>query len=90
MKRSHRSWANCGLGKHEFFRVEIPLESDPDSDDKQQLAVDGWMIKPPDFDPAREYPMVFYVYTEPWGQTARDVWGGDRHMWHMILSQHGY
>ena len=30
------------------------------------------MIKPPDFDPQKRYPVLFYVYGEPWGQTVLD------------------
>jgi dipeptidyl-peptidase-4 len=64
----------------EFFRVDIG--------DGVQL--DGWMIKPPDFDPQKKYPVLFYVYGEPWGQTAVDSWGGFTRMWHTMLAQQGY
>src|SRR5690606_22401991 len=37
--------------------------------------LDGWMVKPAKFDPARKYPVVFYVYTEPWGQNVTDTYG---------------
>ncbi len=49
----------------EFFKVTI--------DDGVEL--DGWMVKPAKFDPARKYPVVFYVYTEPWGQNVTDTYG---------------
>ena len=68
------------LGAREFFRVDIG--------DGVQL--DGWMIKPPDFDPTKHYPVLFYVYTEPAGQTVLDQWGGFNLIWHMMLAQHGY
>ena len=71
-------------GELEFFRVTIQDEQE------QSFPVDGWMIKPPDLDVTRKYPVLFYVYTEPWGQTARDMWGGDRYLWHVLLSQQGY
>ncbi len=77
--------AQLTLGEREFFRVSI---NNPDTE--QPHAIDGWMIKPPGFDPSKKYPIIMHVYTEPWGQTARDVWGGDRYMWHLLLSQHGY
>ena len=67
----------CG---QEFFRVDIG--------DGVQL--DGWMIKPPDFDPKKRYPVLFHVYGEPWGQTVQDLWGANNFMWHMMLAQHGY
>ena len=64
----------------EFFRAEIG--------DGVQL--DGWMIKPPDFDPQKRYPVLFHVYGEPWGQTVLDAWSGRNLMWHLMLAQQGY
>jgi dipeptidyl-peptidase-4 len=71
------------LGSHEFIRVPIKTDEGP-------LTVDGWMIKPPNFDSKKKYPIIFYVYTEPAGQTSRDSWGGDRYLWHQMLAQQGY
>lgn len=68
------------LGKNEFFRV--------DAGDGVQL--DGWMMKPPDFDPAKRYPVLFFVYGEPWSQTVLDSWGGPQQLWHLMLAQQGY
>lgn len=64
----------------EFFKVDIG--------DAVQL--DGWMIKPPDFDSQKHYPVLFFVYGEPWGQTVLDRWGGRDRLWHQMLSQQGY
>jgi len=33
------------------------------------------MVKPENFDSAKKYPVVFYVYTEPWGQNVKDQYG---------------
>jgi len=38
------------------------------------LTVDGWLLKPAGFDPAKKYPLVVYVYSEPAGQTVADRW----------------
>lgn len=37
---------------------------DYESDDG--LAVQGWVIKPPDFDPTRRYPLVLHIHGGPW------------------------
>ena len=29
------------------------------------VTMDGWMVKPTNFDSTKKYPVVFYVYTEP-------------------------
>ncbi|WP_289660036.1 S9 family peptidase [Flavobacterium panacagri] len=39
------------------------------------ITLDGWMIKPTPFDPAKKYPVLFYVYTEPAGATVKDAAG---------------
>jgi len=51
------------------------------------IAVDGIMIQPPGFNPAKKYPVLFNVYGEPWGQEATDSW---RRLWDMMLAQQGY
>jgi dipeptidyl-peptidase-4 len=64
----------------EFFKVDVG----------EGVQLDGWMIKPPDFDPQKRYPVLFYVYGEPWGQTVLDSWGGRNRLWHGMLAQQGY
>ncbi len=55
------------------------------------VEMDAWMIKPKDFNPARKYPVVFYVYTEPWGQTVKDVAGiGDNFLYKGDMRDDGY
>jgi dipeptidyl-peptidase-4 len=49
----------------EFFTIKT----------KDKVEMDGWMVKPKDFDPDKKYPVVFYVYTEPAGTTVSDVFG---------------
>lgn len=36
------------------------------------ITVDGWLVKPSNFDSTKKYPVVFYVYTEPVGSTVGD------------------
>jgi dipeptidyl-peptidase-4 len=67
-------------GPQEFFKVDIG--------DGVQL--DGWMMKPPGFDPNKKYPIFFYVYSEPAAQTVTDLWAGDQYLWHLMLTQMGY
>ena len=54
------------------------------------VEVDGWMIKPPNFDLTKSYPLLIYVYGEPGGQTVRNSWGRSSGMWHFLLAQKGY
>lgn len=39
------------------------------------ITMDGWMVKPENFDSTKKYPVVFYVYTEPASQTVKDEFG---------------
>jgi dipeptidyl-peptidase-4 len=38
------------------------------------LMVDAWLMKPPDFDASKKYPLIVNVYSEPAGQTTADRW----------------
>ncbi len=63
----------------EFFKVNVG-----------DVELDGWLMKPPDFDATKKYPLLFYVYGEPAGQTVTDRWGSARYLWHLMLTQQGY
>jgi dipeptidyl-peptidase-4 len=39
------------------------------------VTLDGWLVKPKDFDPKKKYPILFYVYGEPASATVRDAYG---------------
>ncbi len=49
----------------EFFKIKT----------EEGVEMDAWMVKPTQFDPSKKYPVVFYVYTEPWGQEVKDQFG---------------
>ena len=72
--------ATLKTGPQEFFQVEVG----------GGVKLDGWMMKPADFDPAKKYPVLFYVYGEPAAQTVTDAWSGSRWLWHLMLTQQGY
>ncbi len=83
------------LKKHptEFFRIDI---GDPRfhggklTPATAGVLLDGWCMKPPDFDSEKQYPLFFYVYGEPAGQTVMDRWGEEKYLWHLMLAQRGY
>lgn len=54
------------------------------------ITLDGWMIRPKNFDPSRKYPVLVQVYGEPAAQTVVDRWGGSTGLFHRALAQDGY
>jgi dipeptidyl-peptidase-4 len=79
---------NAGLKKaaeeHDFTGVEfmkVPTRGG-------QL-LNGYMIKPPNFDPGKKYPLFMYVYGGPESQNVVDTWNR-RAAWFQMLAQEGY
>lgn len=48
------------------------------------------LIYPKDFDPAKKYPVVLYVYGGPHSQLVQDSWLAEIRMWEMYMAQQGY
>ena len=48
--------------------------------------LNAFLIKPRNFNPEAEYPLLMYVYGGPGSQTVRDSWGGNRYLWHAMLA----
>jgi dipeptidyl-peptidase 4 len=65
----------------EFFKIKT----------EEGVEMDGWMVKPKNFDPAKKYPVLFYVYTEPWGQLVKDSYGtANNFLYQGDLREDGY
>jgi dipeptidyl-peptidase-4 len=52
--------------------------------------LNGWMIKPWNFDASRKYPVFMTEYGGPGSQQVTDEWGGVNYMFHQYLAQQGY
>ncbi len=48
------------------------------------------IIKPPDFNPTKKYPVLVYTYGGPHAQVVRNAWGGANFLWHQLMAQKGY
>jgi dipeptidyl-peptidase-4 len=68
------------LGKVELLNVKT----------RDGFTMEAMMIKPPDFDPAKKYPVMSYTYSGPQAPQVRNAWGGSTYMWHQMLAQKGY
>jgi dipeptidyl-peptidase-4 len=67
-----------GLNPREFFKIDIG-----------DVVLDAWMIKPVGFDLSKKYPLIFFIYGEPWNSTVQDNWKNGR-LWDQYMAQQGY
>lgn len=68
------------LNTKEFFTIRT-------GDDVQ---LNAYMIRPSNFDPTQEYPVLMYVYGGPGSQTVMNNFSGQREIWHSYLADQGY
>lgn len=54
------------------------------------ISINAMIIKPPDFDPNKKYPVLFHNYSGPGSQIVLDLWGGPQYLWHLMMAQEGY
>ena len=65
----------------DFFRITT----------EDNVEMDGWMVKPVNFDPDKKYPVVFYVYTEPAKATVSDSYGASQNfLYKGDMAEDGY
>jgi len=67
------------ISPKEFFTLPINGED-----------LNGYMIKPKDFDPTKKYPMFMYQYSGPGSQSVKNSWNSANDMWFQMLAQEGY
>ena len=72
--------AALALSPTEFIKVPVG----------DGIVADASIIKPPDFDASKKYPVLFYVYGEPAGATVTDGYAGAQWLWFQLLAQQGY
>jgi dipeptidyl-peptidase-4 len=66
------------FSKADFFTLET----------ENGIALNAWMLKPPDFDPAKKYPVLFTLYGGPGSQTVLNSWGAVS-SWNQYFAQNG-
>ena len=54
------------------------------------FVMEAMMIKPPDFDRSKKYPVMSFTYGGPHAPQVRNAWGSATYMWHQLLAQKGY
>src|SRR5216683_840317 len=72
--------ADYHLSPMEFFTVKS----------RDDIQLNASIIKPPDFNPQKKYPVLIYTYGGPRAQVVRNAWGGADFLWHELMAQKGY
>ena len=72
--------AEYEIGEKTFFSFKT----------SQNVELNAWMIKPPNFDETKKYPVFLTIYGGPGSQTVTNSWGGSNFFWHQLLAQKGY
>ncbi len=57
---------------------------------RDDTKLNGYMIKPPNFDPDKEYPVLMRCYGGPGIQTVKHQWGYYDYLYNQFLAQKGY
>ena len=52
--------------------------------------LNGWMIKPVNFNPNQKYPVYVTIYGGPGHNEVSDSWDGNDYFYHQLLAQKGY
>jgi dipeptidyl-peptidase-4 len=54
------------------------------------ILLDCSMIKPPDFDPAKKYPVLIFTDGGPRSRVVVNAWTGSVYLWHQLMARKGY
>ncbi len=59
-------------------------------DNGQGTQLNGYFLKPSDFDETKSYPLLMFQYSGPGSQQVANRWAGSHFTWHQYLVQNGY
>ena len=68
------------LSKKEFFTFK----------NSDGVELNGWMMKPQNFDPNKKYPVYMFAYNGPGSNECNNAWETFDFWWHTLLNQEGY
>jgi dipeptidyl-peptidase-4 len=71
---------NFSLGDKTFFTFK----------NSEGIELNGFMVKPKDFDPNKKYPVYMTGYNGPGSNKCNNAWDPKDYWWHQILCQEGY
>lgn len=71
---------NYNLSTKQFFKFKT----------SEGVELNGWMLKPENFDSTKKYPVYMYAYGGPGANEVNNNWDGTDYFWHNYLNQEGY
>ena len=77
-------YASYDMGQKEFFTFTTG----------EGVKLNGWLVKPKDFNPQKKYPVIMYQYGGPGSQQVRNAWNigmcGSGAVLEQLMAQQGY
>jgi dipeptidyl-peptidase-4 len=78
-KKLKTTLSGYNLSKKEFVKFQ-----------SGNTILNGWMIKPVNFNPNQKYPVYVTIYGGPGHNEVADSWDGNDYLYHQLLAQKGY
>lgn len=88
--KSHRTLEDHAKLKEKLSKLKKGPEGFLRIDIGDGIELDAHVIKPPDFDPSKKYPVLFHVYGYPGHPLVVDRWVEISYVMHRMFAQQGY
>lgn len=80
--------------KNKISQLNMPTKEFFTFNTSEGVELNGWMMKPANFNPSKKYPVIMHQYSGPGSQQVLDKWGigsfGDGGMFEAVMCDKGY
>lgn len=80
--------------KNKISQLNMPTKEFFTFKTSEGVELNGWMMKPANFNPSKKYPVIMHQYSGPGSQQVLDKWGigsfGDGGMFEAVMCDKGY
>lgn len=80
--------------KSKTAQLNMPIKEFFSFKTSEGVELNGWMMKPANFNPSKKYPVIMHQYSGPGSQQVLDKWGigsfGDGGMFEAVMCDKGY
>ena len=89
-----RSVVDNAALKNRLSSLDAPVKECFEFTTSEGVTLNGWMVKPHDFDPSKKYPVVMFQYSGPGNQQVVNSWGfgsmGQGGIYDQYLTEQGF